>query len=647
MSASHHTGPPPPPTGRLARRTLLGAAGAIPLAAVLAPGLTSTAAGASAIEYPTCPAWLEGTPGGCGLQPPPYPHGDPTAIAAQAQQLSDRLATYIDDWFAGRVPATLPADLVPSGRPAGIGTFVLQRPDQVDPAKQWVIRPSAPFSIFDSPSYFPDPHVTYLILPSLYAPFGTTAVIRGKFPHARYFNVQVSPPFDPKTIYYGAQRGLGVGEVGIVDADIQPDPGSVNPYQVNADRRATNRDYTVRIKLGKGDPVALNGNANKPPYFRGTNDRVGGAIEYTGPWGGTPGYPIPAGGGAGHLTTGNIWIRYYAPDHGTAPLAGVPLPKILYRLPDGREFFIQADFSAFDREVSERGPITWTAPAQPEERYGPDFGWYKEYGVLRTVMQALAPSLKPFETEAQRRAWVRQYDAGVNGHGEHLGPHYDYDHAATEVVDIDYLTRRMGCQAGMVVVLTGRLPTTPRTRNGEATMTAAQARYWSLTSYSQDLSLTKSGQLLPGMPITSLMDDEITVDSEGRYVILLSRTTDRPSNATRANGVTWADWGPVGTVGMTVRWMSVGPEWTFCRAPDQNHLGWRADGSSANYDAKLVGRNRRTDFLGDYQPVMHYLSRGAFEALGNRRINPSAVPKWQDLWGLFPGAGVPTGPAEC
>jgi hypothetical protein len=92
----------------------------------------------------------------------------------------------------------------------------------VNPADQWVIREAHDLDVDDAPGLYPDPHCTYLIFGPLFLPVGATAVLEGEFPHARFFSVQVTPPFDPR-YYYGT--AFGAVEVPIVDADIDPMAG--------------------------------------------------------------------------------------------------------------------------------------------------------------------------------------------------------------------------------------------------------------------------------------------------------------------------------------------------------------------------------------------------------------------------------------
>ena len=69
---------------------------------------------------------------------------------------------------------------------------------------------------------------------------------------------------------------------------------------------------------------------------------------------------------------------------------------------------------------------------------------------------------------------------------------------------------------GKVVVLAGRLPATPKTRNGKRVMTGGQARCWPLTGCDTD-------------PMHKAI------------IAKLSRPSERLCNAGAKNGVTWVD----------------------------------------------------------------------------------------------------------
>ena len=126
--------------------------------------------------------------------------------------------------------------------------------------------------------------------------------------------------------------------------------------------------------------------------------------------------------------------------------------------------------------------------------------------------------------------------------------------------------------------------------------------------------------------MNSIKDDEIIVDSHGRYIIVYSRPEDRPTNATSANGVTWINWGPVSKGSWTLRWLSVAPDWSFPLAPNEHNLGWATDVASTNNNPAIIGENNQKGFLGAYQPLVHY-PKHQFEALGSP-VAPARVPLW-------------------
>ena len=548
--------------------------------------------------------------------PAPFPDfPDRQAVIAEAQRRSDALEAHVRRWLDGNAPARLPADLLlPGDDPDVIRDFTLVRPEDIRPEQQWVIRPSRPIDFDAVFVEFPDPHCTYLLLP-MYAPFNSRVIVKGQFPHARFFDLQITPSFLPEAYHHGY---YGVAEVPLVDADVEPKPGSVNPFRPGADRTGSARNYKVVFDLRNGDPVELNPQAFRPPHYRAPgNQRFGGAILHQGP-GQFYGAPPPPDW-RDRFESGNLWVRYYAPDDARGALAGVPLPKVLYQLPDGRRYFIRCDLATAQAHFSRTQPARTTAPADPAPGRA-SAGWGKQFGIARNGLSGIAQGSGLLDAR-----YVREFDLGAEGKGENQPAPGNHERGATECTYINYLTASMSLGADMVAVLTGRLPTTPRTRGGEPLMTPAQARYWSLTGY-DDLDLF-SGSI--GAAVQSVMDDEIVTDAPGRYVLVFSRASERPRNATAAHGVTWVNWGLVSAVGWVIRWLSVFPEWSFERAPDQGHLGWATDWASLRYDRNLLGCNDQRGFLGEYQPVVHYLSRGEFEALGDGFIGPARVPVWR------------------
>jgi len=613
--------------------------------------------------------------GGCDVATvlPRYPNFNDRGASeyAQANSISARLQQYIEGWMAGKNPATIPSDLVPSGvthapavAPAGAKdtlTFQLESPSQVNPQDEWLTHVAntnlssdggTGIDLSHDLGGFPEPNATYLILPDFFLPFGDKAIMTGQFPHSRFFDVQISPPFNPYTYYQ--DFGLGVDEVPIVDADISPDPGSSNPFEVGADRDTPNRNYTLSFNSASAQGLPNNGLGLNPswslPYWRGAgNTRTGGGLEWTGP-NGCPG-GIPAvnaaltlvtgsaapDSGTGCIDSGDIWVRYYAPDLAAGPYGGVPLPKVLYQLPDGRQFFIQANLTQFQADVNSAAPVP--SGAAPTSTSNPTVGWDKTQGVIPEVAKKYGSLLDP----TCFSCGLETLDERVDSHGEALPAPGNYENVPTTNSYNEYLSAYQNLPAGDVLVLTGQLPTTPQTQQGQPVMTAAQARMWSITGYSEAKPAGSTGYL-PGQPVNSLMDSEITTNNNHEYIIAYSRPQDRPDNATTANGVTWANYGPETELMLLIRWTDVGPQWTFCRAPNQKNLGWTGNSASPTYQRSVMGYNTNTGFLGNYQPVFHVMTKAQFEALGSGVLNPDQVPSWTPH-GL--GPPVPPGPTNC
>lgn len=559
--------------------------------------------------------------------PPFYPYPDDSRlIVQQAQCLSSALDTYIRAWMDGRVGPEIPDAFIPAGIDRSqFRSFRLVRPQDIDAREQWGVRPATPIDFGHLSHSFPDPNVTYLLLPGMLVPFGSRIVVEGSFPHARFFDLQITPPLDGRSYRYDG--GIGVGEVPLVDADIDPVPGSANPFRVGADRDAGNRGYRVNFEMSTGNPVALNA-AFRPPYFRAPgNTRFGSGLQFQGPWGAIKGM----GHGRGIWGAGELWVRYYLPDQGRGALAGVPLPKVSYQLADGRSYFIKVDTGAFFERANlsyRLDPESPVDPASQPETLGARAQWTKQTGIFRALLSGIAQN-----THWGSGAYVRLLDQGVAGRGAHLSPPNNYEQSATSATYVNYLGRGMALMPGHVAALSGRLPTFPATHAGQRQMQAAEMRYWSIVGYEVPQGWNFVQTLLGpdsrpgGLPVHEVYDEQLFLNQDRWYLIVLSRPEDRPINAQIANGVTWQNWGPAAAVAWTLRWLTVGPEWTGPMAPTPEKLGRRVDWAEDVYDPHLLGNDHR-GALGDYLPEVHYLSREEFEAMGPKP-DASRLPHWQ------------------
>lgn len=364
--------------------------------------------------------------------------------------------------------------------------------------------------------------------------------------------------------------------------------------------------------MTRGDAVALNPSF-RPPHFRGAgNRRKAAGLVFQGPWG----HPKSGGHKRGLFGPGQLWLRYYAPDRGKGPLAGAPLPRLTFTLPTGETFFIAADTSGIVRRTEARRPIGDDAVAAPERSkfMTEEFGWVKQAGIFESIVGGIA-----LGTKGGGRRYVNELVRGVAARGDDAPPPGDYDQSATSATHIDYLVRGMALERDHVAVLIGKLSTFPDTRGGARRMVRAEARYWSITGYHVPRGFDFLSALLSGDPqglaSQSIMDDEVLIDSQRRFMIVFSRDDERPRNATAANGVTWVDWGASAEISWTLRWLSVGPEWKADFAPSPENLGARSDYWSRDFDPNATFRNNRWGELGEHLPRIRYMSRAAFEAL--------------------------------
>lgn len=548
----------------------------------------------------------------------PYPFKDPQQIVTEATVWSNNLEAYIAQWTMGNAPDAIPDNLIPKGI-ADSKHFYLKNPDQVTPDETWAIRLAKPVNKDSLYAGIPDPKVTYLFLGTALAPFGSKLVIEGEFPHCRFFSIQATPPLNGKEYY--AQRQFGTAEVGMVDVDIEPLPGNTNPFKVGANRNASNRKYQVSFELASGDPSGLNGPGHQYPYRQNSNSRKAAMLVYQGPLG----YKTVAGtplNVQGDWNLGALWIRIYEPDLGKDPLGGVPPPKVYFVLPNGKKYFIGSDFSTLQQRANTTIQNR-NVNSAPNPFVGPAAGWYKSWGITRSMMNGVC-QLNGWNSP-DSAARVRAIDLGWTGRGEFQAPPGNIEPHATTNNYATYLGRAMTVQPGMVAVLTGRLPTFPHTFQGASKMEGGQVRYWSIIGIDQD-----PYSPLPSTTVHAISDDDVKTDNNGNYVIAYSRKSDRPLNATADMGVNWVDWGTQSYLGLLMRWVNVAPEWTFPYAPQENHLDFsHSDYSGTQYDPGLLGYNWRHGFMQCYLPKIHYMTRAEFEAIGNT-VNAENIPAWID-----------------
>jgi hypothetical protein len=417
-----------------------------------------------------------------------------------------------------------------------------------------------------NPNLWPDWQSTYFI-GRLAMPAGSSLTLNYTYPHARYFQFAL----------YKAERGtfVSIGEA-LAGQEIEPDPGSTNPFRVGANRLAEPRSFTLRV---------LAENAPPDPKQRARN-------------------ALYVGKDGGELMFVN---RIYLSDQGSdgagwgpaaSPSGGRGLPTYTGTLADGTQLSAAEVVKQFGRPIegATKQPITveqWEMllhakdndptlePAAAPARKDPK--WEKYWNIRYSLVGA-------FKTPEERAKIP--YASAIDGGGD----------PATE-----YMLINLSRKFGPVYVMRGKMPTFPNSYAGAGgrgleVMPDAQTQYFSLVS----CEAAPSGQIVDG-----LTDMQIPLDKDGNYTIVYSRKEDRPANATPENGVAWIEWSPRGEgidgpknradFGMLMlRIMATNPSWK--ERPDN-----------------VTRPGMEEAVMGPYYPRGEYTTKAEFEASGLKK----------------------------
>jgi hypothetical protein len=337
----------------------------------------------------------------------------------------------------------------------------------------WILEPSA-----DKENIlFPDLATRYLgaVVP---VPAGGSIELTGQFPHARYMSLQ--------TYSIALQTASNLR-----DEQIDPDPGSTNPFRAGADRNATNRSYTVRIVNGRGP--ASGGPANTLYNNSTDGTKYGVALAY----------------------------RIYLPDRVAGAFGAVAAPSITVVLANGTRI----PFPTCPDPLPDLTPVTTLLASLGLPDYGlPPLGLlapatprFRRY-INAVQVYATDPTENNY-TSGTLTPLIAQLTSFLpSGLGENVDNKYVYTYLSQEY--------------GQVVLLRGKLASTPKTYNGDPTVPLpSQLRYWSMCTASRATQT-----------YGCVNDEDVQVDSNDYFTIAISTAVDRPKNATDACGVSWLPW---------------------------------------------------------------------------------------------------------
>ncbi|HEY9113848.1 MAG TPA: DUF1254 domain-containing protein [Bacteroidales bacterium] len=416
-----------------------------------------------------------------------------------------------------------------------------------------------------NPNLWPDMHSTYF-LSRLKLPKGSSLTFKGSYPYVRYM----------KFALYKSENNtfVSIGE-DIAGMDIQPDKGSVNPFQVGAQRLLPNRDFTITLLAQ--DPPKDNKDRKPNTLYVGTDEAE---LEMV--------------------------LRIYLPNqgkdgagwgHGDYPFIKRGLPSYEGTLADGTKLNSDQVIEKFviPFESNTKQPVT-------------DQQWT---GLVNST--ANVPGLNPTTAPATKvpkweKYWTFKYSIVGSFKSEEERAKIPYAGAIDGGGDpaTQYLFLWLSREYGDVYVMKGKMPTFPNTYSGAgetglAVMPDAQTQYFSIVS----CEAAPSGRIVDG-----LADFQIPLDENGYYTIVYSRKEDRPSNATAENGVAWIEWSPRGEgleskdnredFGMLmIRIMATNPNWK--ERPDN-----------------VTKPGMEEEIMGPYFPVGEYTDKATFEASGTK-----------------------------
>jgi hypothetical protein len=330
---------------------------------------------------------------------------------------------------------------------------------------------------------FPDDSAEYFS-GTYQAATGTRIRIDGQYPHTRYMSFNV---------YDVAQRPLDA----LADVEIQPNPGSTNPFPTGANRNATARHYTAYI------------------YFTPTPTQRAPNSLYTGT--GQNGLPNYAG---------TFIYRLYIPDRGRDQFGDVGLPTMTLQAADGGPAppsacanFARPGITGVNQGAASLNGIG----SQGQTVFDRDPPVWRKF---TNLFQAVADSLTDSNSFDPLFELQRQLDlSDVGGHGGFLSNIHNA-----------YLSAGIDKAYGDILVTRFKAPTFPNTRPGTSPMPGGQVRYWSICE--NDPATERF--------IQCTNDDRAVVGADGFATYVVSTPGNRPANATTACGVNWLPFGPNG-----------------------------------------------------------------------------------------------------
>ena len=409
------------------------------------------------------------------------------------------------------------------------------------------------------PNLYPDKGSTYF--PAQFEmPEGSSLTIHGTYPRERYFSFTVA-------------NQLGNGSVGngdfLRDTQIEPDPGSVNPFQTSPvnDRTPAGQTYTLHVLRG-----AI-------PAERAPNTLYTTSTSATSPI--------------------RLAMRNYIPDQGIGGTGGVELPTVSLTLAGG-ETITQPEAVCTALNANK----TATPTGFPAETY--------KKQVEKSADPVNAPARKPAAFE---RFWNNNYSIlglfteNYKTRVEKF-PATDEGGFATNP-DTQFIVAGLSLNYGNVIVVRGRMPSYQHTRPNATSWSSVkpQVRYWSVCTAQGPIS---------GQGSDCAYDQQVPLDSHGYYTIVISKSGQRPANASTMCGVKWLSFGAgegaiEGSAVPNRSWEGV----VYMRYMNAlSGADWPQSPKNIPQPTPSAPNNELVSVMGEYAPVAEYTSQAGYEAQG-------------------------------
>jgi len=343
----------------------------------------------------------------------------------------------------------------------------------------------------------------------------------------------------------------------MADNTIVSDQGSINPFVQDADRNSAFRNYELMIEQGTA-PEVIPDNT----LYDSVNAGEKSVLIY----------------------------RVYVPNQGKDMKGGVALPKVELTLANGS---VLSGVEACEALASDTDLLP--IPKVPAGTYA----------YLRGSGNPAQNSLIE-ENGKQTVKWKAAYNAVYTNKCSFLNqceesPERQVNWYAN--LDNQYVSAFLDNTIKPVVVIRGKLPEIPATLNGVNTYdeSTAELRYWSICQneyYSQKVE-------------ACLYDEQITIQPDGRYLIVTSKEEDKPSNVSSECGIDYLPWSEAGDGFAIVDGMENNEQDALILVRNMlpvNGFNQAVQNTATPGDEEAV--------MGEYLPTAEYFTTEEFEALG-------------------------------